>query len=204
MLPDVEGNERIAELTRALAAIVDEARGHVAAGREVDWQAAEARIRAVDAAASAERNALKQLERVRSVHRARALVSREPAPLPPPASSRPRRAALRTRVTISGNMDVRRQNDADTAELTWPAAPRVASWEVRFSERSDGRGDYVVRESKTLPGTATAVEVPLGERPLRVHLLGRSRDGRLLQRALISGLTSESWSERWQRRASAS
>jgi hypothetical protein len=37
-----------------------------------------------------------------------------------------------------------------------------------------------------------------------VHLLGRSRDGRLLRRALISALTQESWNDRWERRASAS
>jgi hypothetical protein len=37
-----------------------------------------------------------------------------------------------------------------------------------------------------------------------VHVLGRTRDGRLLRRAVISGLTAENWRDRWQRRASAS
>ncbi len=48
------------------------------------------------------------------------------------------------------------------------------------------------------------VEVQLGELPLRVHVHGRSRDGRLLRRALISSLTRATWSDRWQRRPSAS
>jgi hypothetical protein len=39
---------------------------------------------------------------------------------------------------------------------------------------------------------------------VRVHLLGRGRDGRLVRRAIISALTREGWDERWQRRASAS
>jgi hypothetical protein len=48
------------------------------------------------------------------------------------------------------------------------------------------------------------VEVPIGEHSMRVHILGRSRDGRLLGRAVISGLTRENWNDRWQRKASAS
>jgi hypothetical protein len=39
---------------------------------------------------------------------------------------------------------------------------------------------------------------------MQVHILGRSRDGRLLRRAVISALTQDGWNERWQRRASAS
>jgi hypothetical protein len=37
-----------------------------------------------------------------------------------------------------------------------------------------------------------------------VHLLGRAANGRLVRRAVISGLTRDNWSDRWQRRASAS
>jgi hypothetical protein len=47
------------------------------------------------------------------------------------------------------------------------------------------------------------VEVPLGPKALRVHLLGRGRGGKLVRRAVMSPLTPESWGERWQRRASA-
>jgi hypothetical protein len=37
-----------------------------------------------------------------------------------------------------------------------------------------------------------------------VHLFGRSANGRLVQRAVISGLTRDNWSQRWRQRASAS
>jgi hypothetical protein len=75
---------------------------------------------------------------------------------------------------------------------------------VRFSERPDVRGEYVVLEERTLPGDATSVELPLGENLFRVHLLGRDRGGRLTGRAIVSGLTRETWLDRWERRASAS
>ena len=75
---------------------------------------------------------------------------------------------------------------------------------MRISERPDARGDYVVRETRELPAATTSVELPLADLPLRVHLLGRTRDGRLVRRAVISGLTRDSWNDRWQRRASAS
>ena len=66
------------------------------------------------------------------------------------------------------------------------------------------RADYVVRESLQLEPGVTRVELPLADQPLRVHVLGRSRDGRLVRRAVVSGLTRDGWSDRWQRRASAS
>ena len=141
-----------------------------------------------------------QLERVLSVHRARTLLAREPAPGPAPS----RRAALRTRPTITGNMEVRRERRAGAFFLTWDATPAVAGWEVRFSERETVRDDYAVREELTLPATATSVEVPLDASSLRVHVLGRRRDGRLQRRAVISALTRDNWDDRWQRRASAS
>jgi hypothetical protein len=101
-------------------------------------------------------------------------------------------------------MDVRREEYDGNVTLSWDGVRAVADWEVRFSERPDPRGDYVVRETLNLAATETAVEVPLGEHPFRVNILGRSRDGRLLRRALISSLTRETWNERWERRASAS
>ena len=54
-----------------------------------------------------------------------------------------------------------------------------------------------------LAAAETSVEVPLGDNPFRVNVLGRGR-GRLQRRALISGLTREGWRERWHRRPSAS
>ncbi len=188
----------------AYAAIIAEARAAVAGRREPDQRALEARIRAAGGDAAAEKRALQQLERVVSVHRARTLVGREPvAPTPPPPAPS-LRTALRTRPTISANMDVRQQRDGDRFVLAWDTAPAIAGWEVRFSERPDARADYEVRETLTLAPEATTVELPLGDNPLRVHLLGRSRDGRLLRRAVISALTRAAWGERWERRASAS
>ena len=189
-------------LERAYAAIVADARGAIAAGDEPDGDALRTRIRAAGGGADAESKALQQLERVLAVGRARALVRREPA-APPSAPARRPRALLRSRPTISGNMEVRREGSAEAAALAWDAAPAVAHWEVRVSERPDPRGDYVVRETLTVVPPATRVALPLGDTPLRVHVLGRSRDGRLLRRALISALTRETWNDRWQRRASA-
>ena len=93
--------------------------------------------------------------------------------------------------------------DGTAYVLRWDAAPAVLEWVVRVSERRDARGGYVVREERVLPRGATSVEVPLGANALRVHLLGRGRGGKLVRRAVMSPLTPESWSERWQRRASA-
>ena len=191
-------------LIEAYAAIVADARAAVAARLEPDAQALEARIRALGGDAQAEQRALGQLERVLSVHRSRALLTRQAtAPVIPPRTPS-LRMALRTRPTISANMEVRQQTDGERFLLVWDTTPAIAGWEVRFSERPDARGDYVVRDKLTLPAEATTVEVPLGDNPLRVHLLGRSRDGRLLRRAVISALTRNGWAERWERRASAS
>jgi hypothetical protein len=88
--------------------------------------------------------------------------------------------------------------------LKWNAEAKVAGWDVRLSERPDVRGDYVVLEERPLPADATSVELPLGDSPLRVHLLGRDRGGRLVRRAIVSGLTRDGWGERWERRGSAS
>jgi hypothetical protein len=101
-------------------------------------------------------------------------------------------------------MDVHRGRGAGTFVLEWRREPKVASWEVRFSERPDARGEYVVREQLALPGGATSLELPLGETLFRVHLLGRDRGGRLVSRTIVSGLTRETWADRWERRASAS
>jgi hypothetical protein len=185
-----------------LEEILDDARAQVAAGRDPDWKRFRDRIRGLGLGRRAEGDALRRLERLGAVQRARGSVARSAAPPPPPATPPPLRAApLRTRATITGNMDVRR---GDGDRLVWPAERAVASWELRISERPDPRGDYEVRENGELPGEATSVELPLGEVPLRVHLLGRNRAGRLVRRAIVSGLTRETWAARWQRRASAS
>ncbi|HVU77807.1 MAG TPA: hypothetical protein VHC67_09515 [Gaiellaceae bacterium] len=182
--------------------ILREARALVAAGGTPDWKALRDRIRALGLGTAPEREALRRLERVGAVHRARATVrpkAAEAAPAPSPAPGL-RSALLRTRPTVTGNMDVRREGDA----LVWPPERAVAAWELRISERPDPRGDYVVREEGELPGETTRLELPLGEVPLRVHLLGRDRGGRLVRRTILSGISRETWTDRWQRRASAS
>ncbi len=178
-------------------AIIDEARAVVAAGGTPDWKQLRDRIRALG---GDQRDALRRLERVGAVQRARKSVERRSEPAPAPATAA-LPALLKSRATISGNMDVRR-GEGET--LVWTREPKVAGWELRISERRDPRSDYEVRESGELPGEATAVELPLGDVPLRVHLLGRDRGGRLVRRAIVSGLTRATWGERWQRRATAS
>jgi hypothetical protein len=183
-----------------LAEILDEARAQVAAGRAPNVDGLEARIaaaaRASDVDGVAVERARETLRSIASVHRARAAVTREPRSAP--AQRAP--AALRARATITGTLDVRR---GDGFWLVWDATPAVSEWEVRFSERPDVRSDYVERETLVLPAGETSVELPLGDKPFRVTVLGRGR-GRLQRRALISGLTRENWRDRWQRRATAS
>lgn len=191
------------------AVILDQARASIAAGRTPDWSVLERRVRAVAHQPRAqsdpdrELRALEQLKLLASVQRARARVA-PPSPAPPerPAATR-RPAALRERPTITGNMDVRRELDAEAFVLRWDAAPDVLEWAVRFSERTGPRGGYVASEERALPGDVTSVVVPLGANALRVHLLGRGRGGKLVRRAVMSPLTPGSWGERWQRRASA-
>jgi len=184
----------------SLAAILDEARGQVAAGRAPNVEGFEARIAAAARSAGADgavvERARRELNSIAAVHRARVLVSREPRPAP---ARRVPTAALRERATITGSLDVRR---GDGFRLVWDAVPAVSEWEVRVSERRDARSDYVERASLALAAGETSVELPLGDNPLRVNILGRGR-GRLQRRALISGLTQENWRDRWQRRASA-
>jgi hypothetical protein len=100
-------------------------------------------------------------------------------------------------------MGVRKAREGDAAVLRWDAAAAVAEWEVRFSERPDARSDYALVETRVLPAETASLELPLGERTLRVHLFGRGRGGRLVRRAIVSGLTRENWNDRWQRRATA-
>ena len=172
--------------------IIDEARALVAAGKSPDWKDLRDRIRALG---GDQRDALRRLERVGAVHRARAT-----AP-PQPVTPAPRAPLFKGRATVTGNMDVRRDG---ATTLAWRREPKVTAWEIRISERPDPRGDYELRESGELAGDSTTVDLPIGDTPLRVHLLGRDRGGRLVRRTIVSGLTRETWGDRWQRRATAS
>jgi hypothetical protein len=202
-MPDPE-----AQLRRALASILEEARAQVAAGRAPNVGGLEARVKriarsaGVDAAVASqeEKAALRRLAQVEAVHRSRALVAREPAAPAAPARRAP--AALRAKPTVTGTLGVRRA-DGDGFQLAWDTVPTVVEWEVRFSERADVRSEWVEGETLLLGGGETGVEVPLGDALLRVNIVGRGHGGRLHRRALISGLTRDNWRERWQRRASA-
>ena len=195
----------MADLEADLEAILAEARASVANGREPDVAGLETRITvAADGDSEAAAQARAQLVRIAAVWRARSLVAREAEPVvPPPRRSVPLREAFKARPTISGTLDVRRAANRDGFCVEWRFDPAVGEWEVRFSERPDLRSEYAERETLTLAAHETVVELPLGDNPLQVAIIGRSRTGRVQRRALISGLTRESWRERWQRRASS-
>lgn len=177
--------------------ILSEARAAVAAGRDPDWKALRDRLRAAGLGARDLKDAMARLERLGAVHRARRSVT----PAPAPAAPAPRKPLFVTKPTITGNMDVRR---AGEHVLAWRPLANVDAWEVRISERASLRSDYAVRDERTLPGATSELTLELGDTPTRVHLLGRSRAGKLVQRAIVSGLTRDGWSTRWERRASAS
>jgi hypothetical protein len=99
-------------------------------------------------------------------------------------------------------MNVRARAAGDAVALEWPAAAGVRAWEARVGERRDARSPYVDRETLTLD--APRLELQLTDLPQRVSITGRNAAGRIVQRALVSGLTSANWSQKWQQRASAS
>ena len=203
-----------ADLQSAFERVVADARAQVADRREPNIAGLEARIataarrarsNGADAAAVelAEAEARRQLQTIASVHRARALLAREPLTPKPGAPPLRRPIVFRTKPTITGTLEVRREK-GQGFRLAWDAVPAVTEWEVRFSERQDQRSDYVESATLVLAGGETSVELPLGDNAFRVNILGRGRGGRLQRRALISGLTRTGWKEPWQRRASAS
>ena len=174
-----------------LKTILDEARAQIARGGEPDVAALEERIRAVDP------RALGQLRRLLAVHRAKRSLSQPVAP-----AARAPRVAYRARPTISANMSVQARAAGEGVALEWPAAAGVRAWEARIGERRDARSPYVDRE--TLALDAPRLELRLTDLPQRVSITGRNAAGRIVQRALVSGLTSANWSQKWQQRASAS
>jgi hypothetical protein len=163
--------------------VLAEARAEIAAGRYPDVIGLRARL-AGDPAA------LARLDGVLAVHRGRTRLAQQ-VPDTPVSGTR----VLRTKPSLSGDLELRR---AGEFRLEWDAVPAVATWEVRLSERADVRRDYVVWE--TLEVTDPSIDLPLDDRPIRVHVLGRTQQGRLIRRAVVSGLTRDGWSDRWNRR----
>jgi len=181
-------------VTQELANILDEVRAQIARGAEPDADALERRVRALDP------KALPRLRRLLAVDRAKRSL-REP---PQEAAPRPRAAppAYRAKPTIAANMAVRARPQGDAVVLEWESARGVGAWEVRLGERPDARSSYVDRETVQLD--APLLELALSELPLRVSVVGRNPSGRIVQRALISGLTRSNWGQKWQQRPSAS
>ena len=183
-----------------LKEILDEARAQIARGDAPDADALAARIREVVAPGGGE--ALRQLERLLAVARARRAVS---APLPePPKPAAPRRRAevYRAKPTIAANMVVRARANGDTVTLEWDAVRGVTDWDARLADRPDARSPYTDRETRRL--TEPCIELDLSDLPQRVSITGRNATGRIVQRAVVSGLTSGNWNQKWQQRASAS
>jgi hypothetical protein len=174
------------------ARIIADARRVVAHGTTLDAAAFERRIRAVGGEGAAA--ALAQLARIAAVQRARARLAGPPDPQAALPAAPPRRI-LGTRPTISGSVELRREGEF---VLAWDADADVQSWEVRIAERPDVRRDYHERETRR--PAEPRVELPLGDLPMRVTVVGRGRGGRLVRRAVLTGVTRETWADRWQKR----
>ena len=180
-------------MDRTIADILDEARAQIARGLEPDAAALERRVREVDP------GALPQLRRLLAVHRAKRSLQAPPAP---PVAQPKRGPAYRAKPTIAGTMTVRAREHGGTVALEWEPRREVARWEARVAERPDPRRPYVDRETVALE--APRLELQLTDHPQRVHLSGRNAAGRVVQRALISGLTRDNWRSRWLQRPTAS
>lgn len=179
-----------------LAAILDEARTQIARGEEPDGRALAARIEALPG----HDRALAQLNRLLAVARAKRSLRTPPKPAQTP-KPRPREV-YRAKPTIAANMSVRARENGDTVVLEWDAIRGVGNWDARIADRPDARSPYTDRA--TLALDQPRLELGLDDLPKRVSITGRNAGGRIVQRAVISGLTSANWRQKWQQRASAS
>ena len=183
-----------------LVTILDEARAQVARGEEPDADALAARIRQVVAPGGGD--ALRQLDRLLAVARARRAVSAPMPVAPPPPAPKRRAQVYRARPTVAANMAVRARANGDAVTLEWDAVRGVADWDARVADRPDARSPYTDGETRKL--TEPRLELQLSDLPQRVSITGRNAAGRIVQRAVVSGLTAENWRQKWQQRASAS
>jgi hypothetical protein len=185
-------------MSSEVTTILDEVRAQIARGEEPDAAELEARILGLPD----HERALAQLNRLLAVHRAKRSLAAPPVQ-PPPAPVRPaQRGAYRAKPTIAATMTVRARAAGEAVVLEWDARPGVARWEARVSERPDPRSNYTDREQRVLE--TPHLELRLGDSPQRVHISGRNPAGRVVARALISGLTRANWNQRWLQRPSAS
>ncbi len=158
---------------RAVDDVLAEARAAIAAGRFPDVIALRARL-------AGDADALARLDSVLAVHRARARL----APKVSDTKVSDTRSPLRTRAFVSGDLGVRR---SDEHVIEWESDPAVQRWEIRIRS-----------ESREL--SEPRAELALTDRPVRVNIVGRSRTGKVVRRAVLSGLTRDNWNDRWQRR----
>jgi len=179
-----------------LSDILHEARALIARGDHLDADAFEARVRTTGGDAG-----VAQLHRVLAVARAKRSLAMPPVG-PQAPTPRPRAAVYRARPTIAGTLAVRARAAGDAVALEWEPRREVVRWDARIAERADARAPYVDRETLTLDGPR--LELRLAEHPQRVSITGRAASGRVVQHALVSGLTSANWTQQWQRRATAS
>lgn len=184
-------------MSSELTTILAEVRAQIARGDEPDSGALEARIRALPE----HDRALAQLNRLLAVHRAKRSLA-TPLATPAPQPQARRAAVYRAKPTIAATMPVRARAADGVVVLEWEARPGVTQWEARVSERPDARSAYPDGERRALD--APRLELHLGEQPKRVHIAGRNAAGRVVARALVSGLTSTNWSQRWLQRPTAS
>jgi hypothetical protein len=158
---------------RAVDDVLAEARAAIAAGRFPDVIALRTRL-------AGDADALARLDSVLAVHRARARLAQKVSD----TKVSDTRSPLRTRVFASGDLAVRR---GDEHVIEWASDPAVHRWEIR-----------VRSESREL--SEPRAELVLTDRPVRVNIVGRSRTGKVVRRAVLSGLTRDNWNDRWQRR----
>lgn len=180
-----------------LSDILHEARALIARGDHLDAAAFEARVRTTAGDAG-----VAQLRRLLAVARAKRALAAPPAMQPHVSRPRARAAVYRARPTIAGTLAVRARAAGDAVALEWEPRREVVRWDARIAERADARAPYVDRETLTLDGPR--LELRLADHPQRVSITGRAASGRVVQHALVSGLTSANWTQQWQRRATAS
>lgn len=180
-----------------LSDILHEARALIARGDHVDADAFEARVRSTGGDAG-----VAQLHRLLAVARAKRSLAAPPTAQPQSPTPRPRAAVYRAKPTVAGTLAVRAHGAGDAVVLEWEPRREVVRWDARIAERADARAPYVDRETLTLDGPR--LELRLTDHPQRVSITGRAASGRVVQHALVSGLTSANWTQQWQRRATAS
>jgi hypothetical protein len=155
----------------------------------------------LDAAfAAANERGLAQLAKIVAAASPAAEADREPA-----SAAGRRRARFGAAAPImAGTISFRKQAEGGRLTLAWDANRRVARWTVRISARADPREDYAEVENVEVQAGKPQLTLTLDERSYRVTVLGHSHSGRVIERAIVSGLTADNWRTKWTRRPTSS